>query len=87
MVKAQHGLDVSNSPILTAQGLISCGSTRHPEGSTYFTYTNGCDGGSGPSSFTYALDHGLTTVGCWPYQQGASNFEMMMDPALGEVAA
>ena len=73
VVKARNGVDATDSPMLTAQGLISCGSARTSAGGS--KYTNGCDGGSGPMSFQYAIDFGLTSVGCWPYQQAEGSFE------------
>ena len=73
VVRSRHGLDATNHPMFSAQGLVSCGSSRTPEGGSS-SYTGGCDGGSGRMAFQYVIDHGLTTVGCWPYEQSAGNF-------------
>ena len=77
-VKSIHGADASDQPMYTVQGLVSCGLERE--------YTNGCEGGSGTSSFQYVIDYGLTTVGCWPYEQAGGNSLEHFDAEQGTVA-
>ena len=73
VVKQRSGADASNQPMYTVQGLVSCGAARTMSGSSQ-TYTGGCNGGSGGNSFQYIIDHGVATVGCWPYQQSGGSF-------------
>lgn len=71
MVLHRHGGDASKLPVFTAQGIISCGATKTLRGQPY---VSGCDGGNGGRTFQYMIDHGVTTVGCWPYEQAGGNF-------------
>ena len=73
VVKHRSGADASNQPMYTVQGLVSCGAARRMSGSSR-TYTGGCNGGNGGNTFQYIIDHGVASVGCWPYQQSGGSF-------------
>jgi len=77
-VRSLHGADANDQPMYTVQGLVSCGLERD--------YTGGCEGGSGPSAFQYIIDYGITTVGCWPYEQSGGNSLDHFDADAGAVA-
>ena len=55
---------------VSAQPLISCGMERIHAASGR-PYTQGCSGGTLSGTYHYLQDHGVTTEGCWPYQQGS----------------
>jgi len=65
--------------MLTAQGMVSCG--------LEYSYTGGCEGGSGYHSMKYLEDYGSTIVGCWPYSSGGGNALEHFDSHGNEVAS
>ena len=78
IVLANAGGSVSEFPMLTAQGMVSCGLEKG--------YTGGCDGGSGYNSMQYLVDFGSTIVGCWPYSSGGGDALNHFDEHGNEVA-
>merc|ERR1719231_2012874 len=71
IAKSKAGQDATDYPMYSVQGLVSCGLEQG--------YTSGCDGGSGYWSYQYIIDKGVTTVGCWPYEQAGGSYEYHFD--------
>ena len=59
--------------------MVSCG--------LEYSYTGGCEGGSGYHSMKYLEDYGSTIVGCWPSSSGGGNALEHFDSHGNEVHA
>ena len=59
-------------PVLSTQGLVSCGSYRMSDdclqNERNRPYTGGCGGGTSLAVMLYLRDHGLTWASCYPYE-------------------
>ena len=98
---ARKGITFPETPVLSAQIIVSCGSRMPVEGairvkmntddSTGFVnfqstnYNSGCDGGSGVASFKFQKDVGFPYTSCYPYASGGGDPLKHFDAAKGEL--